>query len=56
LPESSSPRITTPSDICLPNSAGAGIEAIPFGPPVIGSRLLRVMRTISPNPRVTMAR
>ncbi|MNG31860.1 hypothetical protein D3C84_1177430 [compost metagenome] len=48
-----------PSLALLPNSrpkkVGNG-AAMPFGPPVRDSQLLRIRRMISPKPRVTIAR
>ena len=35
---------------------GTGTWVMPAAPPVMGSRLRAVMRMISPNPRVTIAR
>ncbi|MCY1176204.1 hypothetical protein D3C76_1843140 [compost metagenome] len=50
---------TPPSFALFPNSmpkkVGNG-AAMPFGPPVRVSQLLRINRMISPKPRVTIAR
>ena len=39
-----------------PKNVGFGIPAMPFGPPVTSVQLRRMMRTISPKAKVTMAR
>ena len=52
------PKVPGPPSMlkARPNSVGRGMPLMPLGPLVRETQLIRTMRMISPNAKVTMAR